>query len=92
MTLEIGGFLALAALMIGLVAWLRADMKRSEERLGKEIAGLREEMAGLRADMQRGDERLGEEMTGLGERMARMEGMFEILARSMGLPRPAAAE
>lgn len=70
----LGGFAALAALMVGLIAWLRADMHR-------EIAGLRTEMGELRAEM-------GE----LRERMARMEGMFEVLSRAIGLPRPEAAE
>lgn len=63
----LGGFAALAALMVGLIAWLRADMHR-------EIAGLRAEMGELR------------------ERMARMEGMFEVLSRAIGLPRPEAAK
>ena len=33
MMIEIGGFLALAALMIGLFAWLKADISRLDERL-----------------------------------------------------------
>ena len=52
MTIEIGGFLALAALMIGLFAWLRTDISRLEKR----IDGLRQEMQqeidGLRQEMQ----------------------------------------
>ena len=35
--IETGGFLALAALMIGLFAWLRADISRLDERLDKRM-------------------------------------------------------
>ncbi len=77
----LGGFAALAALMVGLIAWLRADMHR-------EIAGLRAEMGELRAEIGE----LRGEMGELRERMARMEGMFEVLSRAIGLPRPEAAE
>ena len=62
MTIEIGGFLALAALMIGLFAWLRTDISRLEKRIDglrqemqQEIGGLRQEMrqeiGGLRQEM-----------------------------------------
>ena len=37
MTIEIGGFLGLAALMIGLFAWLRQDVAGVESRLGERI-------------------------------------------------------
>ena len=50
MTIEIGGFLALATLMIGLFAWLRQDMgelRREIAELCGEIAELRERMARL---------------------------------------------
>ncbi|MXY38582.1 MAG: DNA replication initiation control protein YabA [Rhodospirillaceae bacterium] len=80
MTLELGGIVALAALMIGLIAWLRADMHREIGGLRGEIAQLRTEMAELRT-----------EMAELRERMARMEGMFEVLARAVELPRTEAA-
>jgi len=49
MTIEIGGFLALATLMIGLFAWLRQDMGE----LRREIAELRGEIAELRERMAR---------------------------------------
>ena len=35
--IETGGFLALAALMIGLFAWLRAAISRLDERLDKRM-------------------------------------------------------
>ena len=37
MTLELGGFLALAALMIGLFAWLRTDARHMENRLNARL-------------------------------------------------------
>ncbi len=55
MTIGIGGFLALAALMIGLFAWLRTDISRMGDRLDGRIGGLRQEMqqeiGGLRQEM-----------------------------------------
>ena len=80
MTFELGGIVALAALMVGLIAWLRADMHREIEVLRAEVAELRTEMSELRM-----------EMSELRERMARMEGMFEVLARAVELPRTGAA-
>lgn len=81
MTIEfIGSFVALAALMVGLFAWLRNDMHRETAQLRAEMVDLREQMGELRAGM-------GE----LRERMARMEGMFEVLARAVALPRTEAA-
>ena len=50
MTIKIGGFLALATLMIGLFAWLRQDMGELRHEIGDlrgEIAELRERMARL---------------------------------------------
>ena len=35
MTIEIGGFLGLAALMVGLFAWLRQDISRLETRVSR---------------------------------------------------------
>jgi len=52
----VGGFLALAALTIGLFAWLRTDISRLDRRIGglrremqKEIGSLREAIAGRSA-------------------------------------------
>ncbi len=54
MTIEIGGFIGLAALMVGLFAWLRQDINRLETRLSKvesrmdaQTSELRERMAKL---------------------------------------------
>ena len=76
MTIEIGGFLALATLMIGLFAWLRQDMGE----LRREIGGLRGEMDGLRG-----------EIAELRERMARLEGLLDGLREAVAArARPAA--
>ena len=54
MTIEIGGFIGLAALMVGLFAWLRRDIARLETRVSKvesrmdaQTSELRERMAKL---------------------------------------------
>ena len=54
MTIEIGGFIGLAALMVGLFAWLRQDINCLETRLSKvearmdaHTSELRERMAKL---------------------------------------------
>ena len=54
MIIEIGGFIGLAALMVGLFAWLRQDINRLETRLSKvesrmdaQTSELRERMAKL---------------------------------------------
>ena len=61
---------ALAGLLVGLFAWMRSDMVKSEERLRGEIAGLRGEINDLR---ERVDVQIGE----LRERMAHLEGLLE---------------
>ena len=53
MTLELGGFLALAALMIGLFAWLRTDARHMESRLNARLDRLEQGQADLRERMAR---------------------------------------
>jgi len=67
MTIEIGGFIGLAALMVGLFAWLRQDINRLETRLSKvesrmdaQTSELRERMAKLEGLL----EELRESITG----------------------------
>ncbi len=62
MTTEIGGFLALAALFIGLFTWLRQDI----QDLRLQIAVLRAQIADLRAQVAQ-----------LCQRAARIEGVLE---------------
>ena len=72
MTIELGGFLGIAALLIGLFAWLRSDIVKSEERLRGEIAGLRGEITETRTEVSQ-----------LRERMARLEGLLEGLREAI---------
>ena len=67
MIIEIGGFIGLAALMVGLFAWLRQDINRLETRLSKvesrmdaQTSELRERMAKLEGLL----EELRESITG----------------------------
>ncbi len=76
MTIEIGGFLALAALTIGLFAWLRTNISRMGDRLDRRIDGLRQEIGGLRAEM---DGRLRAVEHG----QARLEGLLEGLREAI---------
>ena len=95
MTIEIGGFLALAGLMIGLFAWLRQDVRREVDGLRREVDGLREEVSrevnGLRGEVGREIDGLRGEVNGLRleigdlrERMARLEGLLEGLREAIG--------
>ena len=77
MTIEIGGFLALAALMIGLFAWLRTDISRLEKRIDglrqemqQEIGALRAEMDGRLRAVEHGQARLEGLLEGLREAIA----------------------
>ena len=73
MTIEIGGFLALAALMIGLFAWLRTGISRLDERiddLRQEIGGLRVEMDGRLRAVEHGQAKLEGLLEGLREAIA----------------------
>ena len=87
MTVEIGGFLALAALMIGLFAWLRTDISR----LDKRIDGLRQEMqqeiGALRQEMRQEIGALRAEMDGrlraVEHGQARLEGLLEGLREAI---------
>ena len=51
--IEIGGFVGLAALTIGLFAWIRADMRAQHAELKREIATLHEGQTELRERMAR---------------------------------------
>ena len=47
MTIELGGFLGLAALLIGLFAWLRSDIAKVEGRLRDDIKQLADRVGRL---------------------------------------------
>lgn len=84
------GEVALATLLVGLFAWLRADLGRLREEMDGKISGLREEMdrkiSALRGEISalRGEVSLLEkEMAKLRERIARMEGLLDGLREAV---------
>ena len=84
MDANLAGFVALAALILGLFAWLRQD-----------IRALRGEMHGLRDEMSGRIDALRDEMGELRERVARIEGLLEavFMRRDLTpLPDPPAPE
>ena len=62
MDANLAGFVALGALIVGLFAWLRMDIREIRQEMGT----LREEIGSLRA-----------ELADLRERVARIEGLLE---------------
>ena len=66
MDANLAGFIALGALIVGLFAWLRMDIREMRAEMRKEIGALRQEIGSLRA-----------ELTELRERVARIEGLLE---------------
>ncbi len=50
--IEIGGFVGLAALVIGLFAWVRADMRAWRTESKSDVADLRSEIKGDIADLR----------------------------------------
>ena len=84
MDANLAGFVALAALILGLFAWLRQD-----------IRALRGEMHGLRDEVNGRIDALRDEMGELRERVARIEGLLEavFMRRDLTpLPDPPAPE
>lgn len=83
MTIELGGFLSIAALLIGLFAWLRSDMVKFEERLRQDMQAqmgtLRGEISGLRGEITE----IRAEVSQLRERMAHLEGLLEGLREAI---------
>ncbi len=87
MTIEVGGFIALAALMVGLFAWLRQDIAAMNTRLSSfeahtdaQITDLRERMDAQIIDLR---ERMDAQIIDLRERMAKLEGLLEGLRESI---------
>lgn len=70
--IELGGFLGLAGLMIGLFAWLRQDV----DGLRREVNGLRDEVGGLRGEVGV----LRGEIRELRECPVRLEGLCEAIS------------
>ena len=77
-------FVALATLMLGLFAWLRADMRRMEERLRGELVRLES-----RSDER--FERLETRMAAMEHGQAKLEGLLEGLREAIAGRAPRAA-
>ena len=69
MTIEIGGFLGLAALIVSLFAWLRQDINRLEARMDARISEIETQMNTQASELR--------------ERMAKLEGLLEGLRESI---------
>ena len=76
MTIEIGGFLALAALIVGLFAWLRQDINRLEARMNTRFSEVETRISEVKAHMNT-------QSSELRERMAKLEGLLEGLRESI---------
>ncbi len=87
MMIEVGGFLALAALMIGLFAWLRTDISRLDKRIDDLRQEMQREIGGLRQDMQQAINELRVEMDGrlraVEHSQAKLEGLLEGLREAI---------
>ena len=79
--------IGLAALMIGLFAWLRTDISRMGERLDKRIDDLRQELkqdiAALRADMDKRLDALDGRLRAVEHSQAKLEGLLEGLREAI---------
>ena len=91
MTIEIGGFIGLAALIVGLFAWLRQDINRLETRMDTRLSEVEARMETILSEVEaRMDTRLSEveanmntQSSELRERMAKLEGLLEGLRESI---------
>lgn len=75
--------IALAALMVGLFAWLRADLAALRKEMRAEIGELREDMDGKITGLRGEISLLSKEVAELRERMARMEGLLDGLREAV---------
>ena len=88
------GFVMLAGLMVGLIAWLRADMNRRMDRLETVVSEIRERVARLevgqgelRGRMDRLENRMDRLEAGQGElrgRIDRIDGQLDALPGAVG--------
>ena len=91
MTIEIGGFIGLAALIVGLFAWLRQDINRLETRMNTRLSEVEARMEARLSEVEaRMDARLSEVETNMStqsselrERMAKLEGLLEGLREAI---------
>ena len=80
MTIEIGGFIGLAALIVGLFAWLRQDINRLEARMDTRISDVETRMETRFSDVET---QMNTQSSELRERMAKLEGLLEGLRESI---------
>ena len=80
MTIEIGGFIGLAALIVGLFAWLRQDINRLETRMNTRLS---EVEARMDARLSEVETNMSTQSSELRERMAKLEGLLEGLRESI---------
>ena len=87
MTIEIGGFLALAALIVGLFAWLRQDINRLEARMDTRLSEVEGWMDARFSDVETRISEVETQMNTqsfeLRERMAKLEGLLEGLREAI---------
>ena len=76
MMIEIGGFLALAALIVGLFAWLRQGINRLETRMDMRSSEVETRISEVKTHMNT-------QSSELRERMAKLEGLLEGLRESI---------
>jgi len=76
MTIEIGGFIGLAALMVGLFAWLRQNINRLETRMDARLSEIETRISEVKTNMNT-------QSSELRERMAKLEGLLEGLRESI---------
>ncbi|MCE2483193.1 MAG: hypothetical protein J4F33_10015 [Alphaproteobacteria bacterium] len=73
MDANLAGFIALGALIVGLFAWLRMDIREVRAEMRQAISSLRGEIGTLREEIGS----LRAELAELRERVARIEGLLE---------------
>ena len=87
MTIEIGGFIGLAALMVGLFAWLRQDINRLETRMDTRLSEVETRMDTRFSDVETRisevETNMNTQSSELRERMAKLEGLLEGLRESI---------
>jgi len=80
MTIEIGGFIGLAALIVGLFAWLRQDINRLETRMETRLSEVEARMDSRLSEVEAN---MNTQSSELRERMAKLEGLLEGLRESI---------
>ena len=94
MTIEIGGFIGLAALIVGLFAWLRQDINRFETRMAARLSDVEARISKVETRISEVETHMetrfsdvethmNTQSSELRERMAKLEGLLEGLRESI---------